>query len=48
MRTERQKKETVKVGISYFQEMVMLAHKVDRLERWLLQIADKVNVKLKP
>ena len=33
---------------SYFQEMLMLSHKVDRLERWLLQIADKVNVKLKP
>lgn len=31
---------------TYFQEMLMLAHKVDRLERWILQIAKKVNVPL--
>ena len=30
----------------YFQEMLMLAKKVDRHERWLLQIAEKVGVKL--
>jgi len=30
----------------YFQEMIMLAHKFDRHERWLLQIAEKVGVKL--
>ena len=30
----------------YFQEMVMLAHKVDRLEKWIHQIAEKVGVKL--
>ena len=30
----------------YFQEMVMLAHKVDRHEKWIQQIADKLNVKL--
>jgi len=33
---------------TYFQEMVMLAHKVDRLERWILQIAEKVGLRLKP
>jgi len=31
---------------AYFQEMVMLAHKVDRLEKWIHQIAEKVGVKL--
>ena len=31
---------------AYFQEMVMLSHKVDRHEKWLRQIADKVGVKL--
>jgi len=30
----------------YFQEMVMLSHKVDRHEKWLLQIADKMGIKL--
>jgi hypothetical protein len=30
----------------YFQEMVMLAHKVDNLEKWIHQIADKVGLKL--
>jgi len=33
---------------TYFQEMVMLAHKVDRLERWINQIAKKVKIELKP
>ena len=32
---------------TYFQEMVMLAHKVDRLERWILQLAEKTGVRLK-
>ena len=32
---------------AYFQEMVMLSHKVDRLERWVLELADKLNVRLK-
>lgn len=32
---------------TYFQEMVMLAHKVDRLEKWVYQIANKVGIKLK-
>lgn len=32
---------------TYFQEMVMLAHKVDRLEKWVLQIAEKVGLRLK-
>ena len=31
---------------AYFQEMVALAHKVDRHEKWLQQIADKIGVKL--
>jgi len=30
----------------YFQEMLMLAHKVDRHEKWLLQIAEKLGLKL--
>jgi hypothetical protein len=31
---------------TYFQEMVMLAHKVDKIEKWVVQIADKVGIKL--
>ena len=31
---------------AYFQEMVMLARKVDRLEKWIHQIAEKVGIKL--
>ncbi|OGF82253.1 hypothetical protein A3B18_04050 [Candidatus Giovannonibacteria bacterium RIFCSPLOWO2_01_FULL_46_13] len=31
---------------TYFQEMVMLSHKVDRHEKWLKQIADKLGLKL--
>ncbi len=31
---------------TFFQEMVMLAHKVDRLERWIQQIAKATGVKL--
>jgi len=31
---------------TYFQEMVMLAHKVDRHEKWICQIAEKLNIKL--
>ncbi|MCK4454086.1 hypothetical protein KAU51_01935 [Candidatus Parcubacteria bacterium] len=31
---------------SYFQEMVMLSHKVERHEKWFQQIADKIGVKL--
>lgn len=31
---------------TYFQEMVMLSHKVDRQERWCLQIAEKLGIKL--
>jgi uncharacterized coiled-coil DUF342 family protein len=30
----------------YFQEMVMLSHKVDRHEKWLHQVAEKLGVKL--
>ena len=30
----------------YFQEMVMLSHKVDRHEKWLLAIADRLGMKL--
>ena len=31
---------------AYFQEMVMLAHKVDRHEKWLHQVAEKLGIKL--
>jgi len=31
---------------TYFQEMVMLSHKVDKMEKWIHQIADKVGIKL--
>lgn len=31
---------------TYFQEMVMLAHKVDKLDKWIHQIAEKVGIKL--
>ncbi len=30
----------------YFQEMLILANKTDRHERWLHQIADKLEIKL--
>ena len=32
---------------AYFQEMVALTHKVDRLEKWILQVAEKVGITLK-
>ena len=31
---------------AYFQEMLMLANKVDRHEKWFHQIADKLGIKL--
>jgi len=31
---------------TYFQEMVALSHKVDRHEKWLLQLAEKIGIKL--
>lgn len=31
---------------AYFQEMVMLSHKVDRHEKWLHQVAEKLGIKL--
>ncbi len=30
----------------FFQELVMLSHKVDRHEKWLHQIAEKLGIKL--
>ena len=30
----------------YFQEMLVLAHRMDRMEKWIQTIADKVGVKL--
>lgn len=36
---------TVKAD-NYFQEMVVLSHKVDRHEKWLQQIAEKIGIKL--
>lgn len=32
--------------IDYHQEMLMLAHKVDRMEQWIHEIAEKTGVKL--
>ena len=31
---------------TYFQEMILLTRKVDRLEKWLHQVADKIGIKL--
>jgi len=31
---------------TYFQEMVVLSHKVDRHEKWIKQIAEKLGIKL--
>jgi len=31
---------------TYAQEMLMLAHKIDRHEKWLHQIAEKLGIKL--
>ena len=31
---------------TYFQEMVMLSHKVDRHEKWLHLVAKKLGIKL--
>jgi len=31
---------------TYFQEMLVLAHRIDRMEKWIQQVADKVGVKL--
>ena len=31
---------------AYFQEMVALTHKVDRHEKWILQLAEKLGIKL--
>lgn len=36
----------VKRADDYFQEMKMLSHKVDRHEKWILQLAQKVGVEL--
>lgn len=33
---------------TYFQEMVMLTRKVDRLEKWVLQLAEKLHMRLEP
>lgn len=32
---------------AFFQEMVALSHKVDRHEKWIKQLANKLGVKLK-
>ena len=31
---------------TYFQEMLMLAQKIDRHEKWLHQVAEKLGIKL--
>lgn len=33
---------------TYHQELLALGHKVDRLEKWILQIAQETGVKLTP
>lgn len=33
---------------TYFQEMAALTTKVDRLERWIQEVAGKIGVELKP
>lgn len=38
--------QQAKLITDYHQEMLMLAHKVDRLERWIQQVAEKTGVKL--
>jgi len=38
--------EYAKKANTYFQEMVALSHKVNRIEKWVQQIADKVGIKL--
>ena len=35
-----------KLIMDYNQEMLMIAHKVDRMERWIHEIAQKTGVKL--
>jgi len=36
----------MKQGEDYRQEMLMLSHKVDRHEKWIQQIAEKLGIKL--
>lgn len=38
--------DNAKKADSYFQEMVMLSHKIERHERWMHQLAEKLGVKL--
>jgi polyhydroxyalkanoate synthesis regulator phasin len=53
-KADRQQAETIMSGIdayakeaeTFMQEMVALSHKVDRLERWINEIAAKTDVKL--
>lgn len=33
---------------TYYQEMIMLNRRVDRLEKWILQLAGEMDFKLKP
>ena len=35
-----------KLITDYHQEMLMLAHKVDRLEQWIMKVAEATGVKL--
>ncbi len=35
-----------KLIVDYNQEMLMIAHKIDRLEKWINQIAAKTGVRL--
>ncbi len=37
----------MELGQRYYQEMIALTAKVDRLEKWINQIADKIGIELK-
>lgn len=32
----------------YFQEMVVLSHRVQRMEEWIRQVSEKIGVEYKP
>ena len=37
----------MKKADTYFQEMLVLSHRVDRMEKWMKEIAEKVGIELK-
>jgi len=48
MKKVNKKVEDFSEADTYFQEMLMLSKKVDRMERWIMEIAEKVGIKLVP